>query len=332
MKEFYPLFYCRFRCIAAKCPDSCCRGWDVVIDKDTEDFYNSVNGSFGEMLRAAIYTDADGDRVFRLAEEKRCPFWGKDKLCDIYRELGEEHLCETCAKFPRISMDYTVFREHTLSLACPEAARLIVGTESAYTDFLMTESDECDDYSAELMNTLLNARRECADILKADKPLNIRLRELIRLNSDVRNSIYEISGEETASDCGFIFDLFSELDYIDEIHREMIVGSKTDSVGLNGAEPELTRIAIYWLYRYYLSAIDTNTVTAPTAFIICSVIIIDAVVRRYGLSVCDAAQMYSKEIEQSYENMELLWELFEDDPRFHPFNLKNMLSQQIIYN
>ena len=116
MKHVYPTYYQAFRCIAADCPDSCCQGWDVVIDSDTETFYNSVQGKFGEKLRGAIYTDQDGDRVFRLADEKKCPFWGEDRLCDIYRELGEEHLCLTCAQFPRLKMDYTVFCEHTLAL------------------------------------------------------------------------------------------------------------------------------------------------------------------------------------------------------------------------
>ena len=66
MKHYYPKYYESFHCIAADCPDSCCRGWDVVIDSDAEDFYRTVKGDFGERLRNAIVTDSDGDRVFSL--------------------------------------------------------------------------------------------------------------------------------------------------------------------------------------------------------------------------------------------------------------------------
>ena len=133
MKHYYPSYYEKFRCIAASCPDSCCQGWDVVIDCETEGFYNSVKGDFGERLRKAIYTDSDGDRVFHLADEKKCPFWGNDKLCEIYKELGEEHLCDTCAHFPRLTLEFEDFCEHSLALACPEAARLILTTDDGET-------------------------------------------------------------------------------------------------------------------------------------------------------------------------------------------------------
>ena len=31
-----PSYYKNFRCIADKCPDNCCRGWEIDIDEDTE--------------------------------------------------------------------------------------------------------------------------------------------------------------------------------------------------------------------------------------------------------------------------------------------------------
>ena len=65
MKDCYPTYFHEFRCIAADCPDSCCQGWDVVIDEETEDFYNSVEGALGKKLREAIYTDGDGEICLR---------------------------------------------------------------------------------------------------------------------------------------------------------------------------------------------------------------------------------------------------------------------------
>ena len=328
MKDFYPSYYKDFRCIAADCPDSCCQGWDVVIDSDTESFYNTVQGDIGDKLRSAIYTDSDGDRVFRLKEEQRCPFWGEDRLCDIYRELGEEHLCVTCARFPRLSMDYTVFREHSLALACPEAARLITETDGAYDSFTLTDVDVCDDYSAGLMTFLLRARKHSADILGSELSLAEKLTELLRYNADIQKQLTGRSCDtpEKAADCKFIFELYSNLEYIDPIHREMLLDSVTDKPDLPAHEQEYTRLALYRLYRVYLTAIDTADVLSNIAMIVCSLIITAALSDRYSMSVDKAAQIYSKEFDQSYENTERLYDEFSYDPLFSPESLAYLLA------
>ena len=302
MKYLYPTYYKRFRCIAAACPDSCCQGWDVVIDSDTEAFYNTVQGDFGEKLREAIYTDHDGDRVFHLAKQKKCPFWGDDRLCDIFRELGEEHLCATCAQFPRITMDYTTFTEYTLALACPEAARLILTAENAYADFADTDFAECEDYSAETMRLLLDTRVRAAQIITDDLPLSERLAALSRFAEEVQK---ELTGSVPASD-GFSPDVWDELEYIDESDRTRITRAALTEPDCSQYEKELTHLALYLLYRYWLGAIDSCDVIAPTRFLIASVRIVANLAKESG-DLTAAAQLYSKEIEQSYENMEKLF-------------------------
>ena len=304
MKHLYPSYYEKFRCIAAACPDSCCQGWDVVIDEKTEAFYNSVKGDFGDKLRNAIYTDPDGDRVFRLADEKKCPFWGDDKLCDIYRTLGEEHLCLTCAMFPRITMDYTTFAEHTLALACPEAARLILAGDHVYNCFDATEFDPCEAYDAEIMSFLLQTRGEAARILASDQPLEQRLRDLLGFADRVQK---ELTGESSAFDTSALPEIYGDLEYIDEDNRSLVISSVIGSPDLSVHERELTNLALYYLYRYYLGAIDSLDILAPVRFSVCSVRVIAALSRHRDITA--AAQLYSKEIEQSYENMERLTEV-----------------------
>ena len=229
MKHHYPAYYYDFRCIAAACPDSCCQGWDVVIDSDTEAFYNTVQGSFGEKLRGAIYTDSDGGRVFHLAEKKKCPFWGEDKLCDIYKELGETRLCATCAQFPRLMMDYTVFCEHTLALACPEAARLILKTEDAYREFSDADCAECADYPAEVMRFLLRTRQEAERILTADKPLSKRLGELTAYAKEAQQTLSKSALRSEPPYAG----VFADLEYIDPDNRDRILQAASASADLS---------------------------------------------------------------------------------------------------
>jgi lysine-N-methylase len=95
------------------------------VDDSAERKYKAVTGALGEALRRSMTFDEDGDRVFQMLEGG-CPFWEDSGLCEIHRKLGEEMLCQTCKQFPRTVQDYGSFAEYGLSMACPEAARLIL--------------------------------------------------------------------------------------------------------------------------------------------------------------------------------------------------------------
>ncbi len=125
MLDLYPDYYKEFACLGGACPDTCCAQWEVVVDDDTAARYAVVPGDLGRRLRAALTLDEDGDRILRFPQG-RCPLLTEDSLCSVQKALGHEALCRTCREFPRLCQDYTVFREHSLSLSCPEAARLIL--------------------------------------------------------------------------------------------------------------------------------------------------------------------------------------------------------------
>ena len=38
MPDYFP----EFACIADKCTDSCCVGWEIDLDDDTSDYYKSI--------------------------------------------------------------------------------------------------------------------------------------------------------------------------------------------------------------------------------------------------------------------------------------------------
>ena len=182
MKHYFPKYCEKFRCIANLCPDSCCKDWDVVVDDASFDFYNTAKGDFGDRLRSLMTIDEDGDRIF-VKQGEKCPFWNSDMLCDIYINLGENHLCHTCKEFPRITQDYTAFCEHTLSFACPEAARLML--ESDFDTGFATDipQDSQTDYSTTEMNFLLSARKRTFEILSDCKiSLSERLCRLLAFN------------------------------------------------------------------------------------------------------------------------------------------------------
>ena len=315
MKRAYPSYYKKFKCVANRCADSCCKDWDVVVDSETEAFYNTASGSLGEKIRRLTVTDSDGDRIF-VSQNGRCPFWNSDMLCDIYIELGEEHLCRTCKSFPRVTADFSDFSEHFLSLACPEAARLIFAEENAYADFENADySVTADEYDAEFMKLLLAARSECAKIL-TDKSESAaqRLAYCLEYNARLQSVI---NGEEPVAfkpesrqnSAGFIFDFFKKLDYMHGYIPKLLETARAneDKRPLQNFDDKFEKLALYLLYRYYLNAIESGDVLSPVKRMVCEYIILSrALAADDSLDFTQAAQKYSKEIEHSYENGEEL--------------------------
>ena len=295
MEKFYPDYYKIFKCIANLCPDSCCQGWDIVVDKKSESFYNSVSGSFGDKLREVTVTDEDGDRIF-AREGKNCPFWNKDELCDIYINLGEEHLCETCGKFPRITMDYTSFTEYTLSLACPEAARLILGE-----DFIIPEKNynlDNVEYNSEDMEKLLSKRQRAYEII-TEKNLGFkeRLKKLFKYFGG------DIPDKDT------VFAIHERMDFINPEYSEVIKNASAFPQS-DDFDEIYTRMAVYYLYRYFLNAIDDmDTLGAVKKIYFAYVITASIAKSEENPDIVRIIQNYSKEVEHSCDNSETL-ELF----------------------
>ena len=54
MKIRMPYYYKDFKCIASKCTDTCCAGWQIIIDEDTYSKYKNVKSDFGKRLNSEI--------------------------------------------------------------------------------------------------------------------------------------------------------------------------------------------------------------------------------------------------------------------------------------
>ena len=125
MKLIAPSYYKKFKCIADKCKNSCCVGWEIDVDAETDAFYQSVGGELGKRLAENI--DRSGEIPhFKLCDGERCPFLNKNGLCDVITELGEGALCQICADHPRYRNFYSDRTEIGLGLCCEAAAELIL--------------------------------------------------------------------------------------------------------------------------------------------------------------------------------------------------------------
>lgn len=198
MKIRVPKYLNKFKCIADKCEDTCCAGWEIVIDEETYDYYENLSGSFGERLRSEIVNDGE-DNIFVL-KNGNCAFLNENKLCDIYNELGEDGLCYTCKKYPRYIEEFGSLREIGISLSCPEAARIMLG-DSNKVEFELSENDEFitsyNDIDAMLFIELMQCRSIIFNILQnRNIDLNIRASIILNFGKEIQD---KIDGEDLAT-------------------------------------------------------------------------------------------------------------------------------------
>lgn len=138
MKVVTPTFAKQFACAADNCPDTCCQGWQIVIDPDTLHTYQTMEGAFGDEVRASIVPEAEP--YFRFAENGKCALLDESGLCKLQKALGEDAQCRVCRVYPRFVRQYGTLHEEGVSLSCPEALRLLLDAPSP----LQFESEEAD--------------------------------------------------------------------------------------------------------------------------------------------------------------------------------------------
>ena len=193
MKIRVPEYFKDFKCISSECEDTCCAGWGIVIDDETYKKYQKVEGPFGERLRNEIVHDA-GENIFVL-RGNNCPFLDEKKLCDIYKNVGEDALCYTCKQYPRYTEEFGSLREVGISLSCPEAARIILRNSKKAT-FELDENDEevnsYNDINAKLYLELIQCRKIILDIIQdREIDLNVRASIVLYFTKEIQDKIDE---------------------------------------------------------------------------------------------------------------------------------------------
>lgn len=193
-KTFTPDYLRNFKCIGTPCEDNCCIGWDVDFDRKSYQKYSKVkDGELGQLFRTCVrpnpdaYSDAVDFATVRLKKDKVCPFLNEAHLCKIQSRFGEAYLSNVCATYPRYTNVIDGIYEHSATVSCPEAARLILmnpagitfteGEESQNTRCILTyEADTRDRSNPLRVRYLLELRDLSIAILQnRSMPLSQRL-------------------------------------------------------------------------------------------------------------------------------------------------------------
>ena len=188
-----PHYYEKFFCTADQCPDTCCAGWQIVIDENSLEKYSNVSGDFGIRLLNSI----DWREGIFEQYDKRCSFLNSENLCDIYKELGAEALCDTCRLYPRHIEEFENLREFSLSLSCPVAAKMILECQEP-VKFLEEEDEkeegeeDFEDFDFLLFDCLLEVREKLFSIVQNRKiPVEKRMFCVLRTAKNLQDALDE---------------------------------------------------------------------------------------------------------------------------------------------
>ena len=243
-----PDFYDQFKCIASKCSDTCCVGWEIDIDEKSQEAYRKVTGEFGDRLRENIE-----DGHFKLLPHDRCPFLDKNNLCEVYKHLGEGALCDICREHPRFVEVYGNIMEKGLGLCCEEAARLLLVGDGplAFTNEECDEpEDELDDDDREILGEVLYAREQIlATLADKDIPFRNKIYNAFGLSSENEFAPLE-SAEAYAELLGKTISFGPAWDEtLAKIKASVAKGCVKDEGFFT--ENESVRLLAYLIYRHY---------------------------------------------------------------------------------
>lgn len=130
MNHLIPKYYNEFKCIGSDCPETCCQGWKISIDKDTFNKYQKLDNvnlkNKSDKFVKKLPKEVKGFYAQINMNNGTCPFLGQDKLCSVQKEYGNSYLSTACAQYPRKLSVFKNKELKSLSLGCPESARLVL--------------------------------------------------------------------------------------------------------------------------------------------------------------------------------------------------------------
>lgn len=321
-----PDFYEKFKCIADKCTDSCCIGWEIDIDENAIEKYNKLQSPLGEEICSEIIKSQDGSYCFKLSEKERCPLLDDENLCRLITESGDCNLlCDICREHPRFYEWFTGVTECGLGLCCEEVCRILLENDEAFS--LVEESDgeeiaieNKDDITESDLYIFLSAFREKLFEILFNKDINFE-EKLVKILSKTEafcDAKIKIRNYKNS------LELLKKTEPIDEKWTQYItsLGEKYQSIlNVETEFKEVTKgdmiyskILAYILYRHFIKAVFDNSIKERVCFAVESVRFIylcdmKTYFEKGELTLKDRVENlknWSKQIEYSEENTQFL--------------------------
>lgn len=129
-----PSYFSEFSCLGGECEDTCCRNWEVKLDREHFDLLQSAMTDDAEksMFEQYIHLNensitSDHDFAFiSMGVNGYCAMLDDKGLCSIHAKHGVTLLGNVCTMFPRVISRYGDTFELSGALSCPEVVRKCV--------------------------------------------------------------------------------------------------------------------------------------------------------------------------------------------------------------
>ena len=276
--------------------------------------------------------------IFRQDKEKRCAFLNDCNLCEMYANLGEKSLCKTCRLYPRHVEEFEDVREITLSVSCPEVARILMEKKKPVR-FLTYEKEgeeEYEEFDPFLYSMLVDARDAMLGILQdREHSLKIRVGLILGMAHDLQGRF----NREQLFSCEEVWEMahkmFREL-YELELLREdwdMLLMESEELLYSHGADAykgissdfkrwakeesniqiQAEQLLVYFIFTYFCGAVYDGRIYAKVQMAVISTFHIYELWKARWIKnegeltpeeIVELVYRYSREIEHSDKNLE----------------------------
>lgn len=134
-----PASFSGFTCLGGDCEDTCCRNWEIRLDREHFDLLKnamskdpheiSVFEQYISFNESPITSDHDY-ACMRMGVNGYCAMLDDKGLCSIHAKHGVDFLGDVCTMFPRVISRCGDVVELSGALSCPEVVRLCIDEES----------------------------------------------------------------------------------------------------------------------------------------------------------------------------------------------------------
>lgn len=303
-----PKWDSEFQCMASSCPDTCCAGWEIVVDEESAARFRAMDGEIGARMQQALCI-VDGETQLRRHGDGRCVLLNEQNLCDLYAACGEEALCRTCRLHPRFVEDYGARREIMAGLSCPAWIETYLLREEKVV-FTTEETDEpigYTDIDAALFFKLYRARSAAIEMLQ-DRTLSIneRMTRLLAIAQEVDDEAEDNCPQEKIQPV-YVKKLRS-LEILTPQWRTLLYRKSDAVLAEEIIAPLLEKVLVYDVFRFFLRGVYDGRALPWVKYAV-----FHALVLRYLCCSCttkeqaaEVIRLYSKEIEHNAENQESL--------------------------
>lgn len=303
----FPTFYRDFKCIANRCTDSCCIGWEIDIDSATYDKYRLMPEAFRKNIAVC-----DGVAHFVLTQDERCPFLQKDGLCKIILEHSEDMLCDICREHPRFYEWYGEYKDAGVGLCCEEAVRLLLESEKALEyETVETQEISDDDTPEDICKSVFELRKSLFSIIN-DRSLALSERiEKCFSEIGVKDVAVPCSADEFFAEC---VEIAKEMSPFDELWEKYILRlealsfqavKKHINKALSENQIRYEKSLSYFVFRHFIKACFDGDLLAHFKLAVI-MLIFELLIDCVNDDLLFNIRYLSKQVEYSEENIDAL--------------------------